>query len=535
MAEITSPITHKDVGKYRVLLELGQGGTAHVHLAAARGPGGFNKLVVLKSLKRSIASDPEVRRMFLNEARLSARLNHPNVVEINEVTEHEGLPVIVMQYLEGRPLSDVIVRLGPAFSRAAHLKILCDAMAGLHYAHQLRDYDGARMNVIHRDMTPQNVFVTFDGQVKILDFGIAKLAGASQETQQGVIKGKLRYMPQEQIDGDDVDHRVDVYACGVMLWEAATGERLWRGCSDVTIMNRVINGEQPQPSTICPDIEPELEAIVVKAMAYERVDRYATVAELAAAVEGYLGKQAAVSSRDLAALMCEWFAEFRAETQQQIESQLSSDTSLTWDRNAPLSFPPSGHTQISVGILDSTGSADHTQRVVPGSTRLSRAMLALIGSALVVLGVAVWLAWPKPTPHSQVTAPSSVELRLTAFPAEAQLRWDERLLPSNPYTLRLPLDRRSHELVVTATGFREARRTLQLERDGDVVVSLERVAPLTVPQPSAQAPSGSTPTRKRAGPAAAATAAPAAPATDCNPPYFIDARGIKRYRPGCLL
>jgi len=148
-----------------------------VYLAVARGPSGFNKLVVLKALKKNLANDPEFRNMFLNEARLAARLNHPNIVQTNEVAEDEGVPVIVMEYLEGQPLSNLLIRgrNGP-LSLAAHLRIITDSLAGLHYAHEVNDFDGTPLGVVHRDMTPHNVFVTFEGQVKVLDFGIAKLA-----------------------------------------------------------------------------------------------------------------------------------------------------------------------------------------------------------------------------------------------------------------------------------------------------------------------------------------------------------------------
>src|SRR6266496_1714779 len=241
-------------GKYRVLVELGQGGTANVYLAVAHGPNWFNKLVVLKALKRNLGNDPEFRAMFLNEARLAARLNHPNIVQTNEVAEYQGLPMIVMEYLQGQPLSNLLVRgRGRGLSLAMHLRIVAEALQGLHCAHELSDFDGTPLGVVHRDMTPHNIFVTFDGQVKVLDFGIAKLGASLVETQAGIIKGKLRYMPPEQISGDPVDRRADLYAVGVMLWEAAAGERLWKGQADAAIMNKVLNAEIPSPRSVNAD------------------------------------------------------------------------------------------------------------------------------------------------------------------------------------------------------------------------------------------------------------------------------------------
>ncbi len=303
--------------KYRVLMELGEGGTAHVFLAVARGPSGFNKLVVLKALKRTLAGDKDFRRMFMNEARLSARLNHPNIVQVNEVIEQEGLPVIVMQYLEGRPLLDIISRASDRLTLAMHLQIICDSLSGLHYSHELCDYDGTPLQVVHRDMTPHNVFVTFDGQVKLLDFGIAKLSGSVAETQDGVLKGKLRYMPPEQIMGEAVDRRTDIYAVGVMLWEAVTGVKMWRAMSEATIMNRVLEGQIPPASTERPDIDPELERIVMKALDTEASRRFATAIELQSEIEGYMAShKLAASPREIGTFVSELFTDFRTGSQE---------------------------------------------------------------------------------------------------------------------------------------------------------------------------------------------------------------------------
>jgi serine/threonine protein kinase len=253
---------HGSHGKYRVIAELGQGGTANVYLAVAHGPSGFNKLVVLKLLKAELAVEPEFRRMFLNEARLAARLNHPNVVQTNEVFEEDGRPIIVMEYLEGAALSRLVSRSreqGQPIPMAMHLRIICDVLSGLHYSHELRDYDGTPLGVVHRDMTPQNVFVSFDGKVTLLDFGIAKLTGAIAETQTGVLKGKLRYMPAEQIMGETVDRRTDIFAVGVMLWEAVTREKMWRGLADATVMHNIVNGAIPTPRSVRPDVPQRLE------------------------------------------------------------------------------------------------------------------------------------------------------------------------------------------------------------------------------------------------------------------------------------
>ncbi len=216
-------------GRFRVIAEVGEGGMAKVYLAVARGFSGFNKLVVLKSLRSNLASDRACVDMFLHEARLAARLNHPNVVQTYEVIEEDGRPVMVMEYLEGQPLSQIAVRAqaDKRFTLSMRLHVLCDVLAGLHYAHELRDFDGTALDLVHRDVSPQNIFVTFEGQVKLLDFGIAKVVhtSAPAETDAGVLKGKVLYMAPEQIAGEALDRRADIFAVGVMLWEALAGER----------------------------------------------------------------------------------------------------------------------------------------------------------------------------------------------------------------------------------------------------------------------------------------------------------------------
>ncbi|MEM9696613.1 MAG: serine/threonine-protein kinase, partial [Myxococcota bacterium] len=234
-------------GKYRPVAELGQGGMADVILALSQGPIGFNKLVVIKRLRSHLADDPEFVGMLIDEARLAARLNHPNIVHTNEVGEIDGTFFIAMEYLEGQPLHRIKRRAkrheSLDISLAMELQILADVLAGLHYAHELTDYDGTALQVVHRDVTPSNIFLTYDGVSKVLDFGIAKASGRTTETKTGVVKGKMTYMPPEQALGLEIDRRADIYSVGVMLWEAATGRRMWKGVDDVVILGKLIKGD----------------------------------------------------------------------------------------------------------------------------------------------------------------------------------------------------------------------------------------------------------------------------------------------------
>src|ERR1700760_1905309 len=189
------------LGKYQLIAEIARGGMGIVYLAMVQGPGGFHKLVVVKELNPSVVEEPAFLTMFLDEARLAARLSHPNIVQTNEVG-HEGQRYFMaMEYLDGRGLDHVRRRsrtAGFGLTLHMHLRVICDVLAGMDYAHELADFDGTPLHIVHRDASPQNVFLTFDGQVKLLDFGIAKAADSMHETITGVVKGKVSYMSPEQ-------------------------------------------------------------------------------------------------------------------------------------------------------------------------------------------------------------------------------------------------------------------------------------------------------------------------------------------------
>src|SRR5258706_9476544 len=220
-----------------------------------------------------------------------------------------------MEYLEGVPLSLLVPRArdrGVPLSLQMHLRIICEALTGLHYCHELKDYNGTPLGVVHRDMTPQNIFISFDGRICLLDFGIAKLSGSVAETQTGVIKGKLRYMPPEQLLCEPVDRRTDLFAVGVMLWEAAAGSKMWSGKPDAIIMNSVINGIVPSLRETKPDVPDQLERICMKALASKPENRYATAAELQTELEDFLAGQS-ISNRTIGQFANTLFTEARAK------------------------------------------------------------------------------------------------------------------------------------------------------------------------------------------------------------------------------
>ncbi len=314
------------LGKFKLIAELGRGGMSEVYLAVVAGPAGFNKLVVIKLIKAELAEDPDFINMFLEEARLSARLSHPNIVQTNEVGEVGGRYYIAMEYLEGQPYSRILHRLGRdrGLPLGMSLRVLSDVLSGLQYAHELADFDGSPLGVVHRDVTPHNVFVTYDGQVKVVDFGIAKAMNSSHETRTGMLKGKVGYMAPEQAKGERVDRRADIFSVGVMLWEAAVGRRLWKGLNEVQILHQLLSGEIPSPRSMRPDISAPLDALIMKSLASDRDKRHGSAQELQGALDELMDSGSERSTlREVGRLLSQTFDEERRKLKAIIEQQVA--------------------------------------------------------------------------------------------------------------------------------------------------------------------------------------------------------------------
>ncbi|MDC0666841.1 serine/threonine protein kinase [Nannocystis radixulma] len=311
--------------KFRRLAAVGHGGMADIYLAAARGVGGALKLLVLKDLRPALVRDPEYRAMFQREARIATLLSHPNVVQTYEVGSEDGRPFIAMEYLEGQPLHRVLRRmyqpppLPPGLPTAMHLRILAELLAGLHYVHELCDYDGRPLGLVHRDVSPHNVLVTYDGQIKLVDFGIARLAGDG-DTEIGTFKGKAAYSSPEQVCGEAVDRRSDLFSVGVMLWEALARQRMWVGLDELTIARKLEDGEVPAlPADAV--ATPALRSLCASALAVDPARRPATAEAFREALELHLGKSAP-SPRAIGAMLADIFAEDRANLRGLVEAQI---------------------------------------------------------------------------------------------------------------------------------------------------------------------------------------------------------------------
>ncbi len=310
--------------KYQILMELGKGGMGQVHLAMSRGPRGFVKLVVLKSLKAELRGDEATSRLFHQEARISARLAHPNLVQTYEIIEEDGAPTMVLEYVEGQTLATILEEPAQNLSRELHLAVLTKVLSGLHAAHELHDFDGIPLSLVHRDISPQNVMLQYDGQVKVLDFGIAKAARSNIATETGILKGKIRYMAPEQLPGDAQDRRVDVFAVGVMMWEALAGARFWGDLDDGKIMRGLLNEQIPRLPHV-ESIPKELVEICYRAIEVNPDRRYATALDFLRDLEGYLQRQGMLCSPEqLGAYLVEHFEADRQYKQQVINAHIEA-------------------------------------------------------------------------------------------------------------------------------------------------------------------------------------------------------------------
>jgi eukaryotic-like serine/threonine-protein kinase len=278
-------------GRYELLRKLATGGMGQVFLARQKGPVGFQKLLVVKRLLPHLSEDEEFIQMFLDEARIAAVLNHPNIAQIYDLGDVDGVLYIAMEYVQGESSSQVSAyarRRKGGLPLGLKCRIIADAAAGLDHAHQARSPSGRRLGLIHRDVSPQNVLVGFNGNVKLIDFGVAKASGKLSQTMVGTIKGKHAYMSPEQARGEELDARSDVFGLGVVFYELLCNQRLFRRDTELATMKAVVAARVPPPSELVPGIPRKLDAVVMKALARKREERFQSAGELQLALEDFL-------------------------------------------------------------------------------------------------------------------------------------------------------------------------------------------------------------------------------------------------------
>jgi serine/threonine protein kinase len=444
-------VSSNQLGKYRLVATLGQGGMGTVHLACASGLGEFRKLIVVKELRQDLPWKDSSLSMFMDEARLAARLDHPNVVQTFEADQDAGRYFLAMEYLDGQPLSALVERMRQhgGVPLPVHIQILSDALAGLHYAHQLTDYDGSQLHVVHRDVSPQNVFVTYHGQVKVVDFGVAKAGNASTFTSPGMFKGKFAYAAPEQALGRPVDARSDVFAIGVMLWEAIAGRRFSPLNPTPTAFRARAAGQEPRTLQAVSDVDPLLAEICDRALEVDAEVRYPSAEALRSELQEYLlVKYGRVDNAQIGELMRGLFERERRAMHRTIERAMGQAGPM---EASSISVVP------EVGDFERTAVADlsslvlvshemdddkirlgyeHSKitplRPIPNEappTRKRNHMPVLIGGAAVVAGTLLLTALLSTSSHSTVTAvplPSAPSAPRNAPPQSAEAAHNEQ-------------------------------------------------------------------------------------------------------------
>jgi eukaryotic-like serine/threonine-protein kinase len=331
-------------GRYELLYPFAQGGMATVWVARVQGKHGFEKLVAVKTILPHLASDDGFRAMFLDEAAIASRIRHPNVADIDDLGEEASTLYMVLEWISGDAWSrlyNAIAQAGHDFPVDALLRIAADACAGLHAAHELRGDDGALLNVVHRDVSPQNILVSTAGVTKVIDFGIAKaLDRMSETTKTGLLKGKASYAAPEQVKNKGLDRRADLWAIGTILYQFLTGELPYQGKNDLATLRELTSGKPPKP--LPREVPPQVASVVMTALAYQPEGRFATALDMQRALEAAI--RTPTTSNDIGALVNTYLADRIEERRRDLQDALAeavqrAGPSPTARRGRLASFP----------------------------------------------------------------------------------------------------------------------------------------------------------------------------------------------------
>ena len=381
-------------GKYQILDRIAFGGMAELYRARIQGDQGFQKLVAVKKMHAHFSVAPEVVAAFIEEAKLAAFLQHPNIVQIYDFGCMDDAYFIVMEYLQGKDLRTLTTALDEkrrplGFENS--LAIAASICSGLEYAHRLTDMTGRSLHIVHRDISPQNIFVTYAGQVKILDFGMAIVTDRDSSTDAGVLKGKVAYMSPEQAQGKVIDHRSDIFAVGIILYELLTGQRLYHG-NNMEILRRAQTGDFLRPEECLPDLTPELSHVFQGLLAVQSEDRFPDCAAALAAIEECLGDLSSRSiERHLADLVSDLFAAEKMAEEAALQGLVVGDA--TFDTSGtPVDSPNHDPTLAEDTTLQSPLPSSGEDSGKPGRRWLRLGLLGL----LVVAAFLMWVRWHIP-------------------------------------------------------------------------------------------------------------------------------------------
>ncbi len=522
-------------GRYYLLERISTGGMAEIFKAKAFGVEGFERLLAVKRILGHIAENEEFIDMFIDEAKIAGQLHHPNIAQIFDLGRVEGSYFIALEYISGQDLKTLFQRnrrleQRPKIPRIIH--VVTKVCEGLAHAHGKKDSSGRDLDIVHRDISPQNVLLSYEGEVKIIDFGIAKARGRTSETEAGVLKGKFSYMSPEQVEGEEVDHRCDLFSLGIVLWEMLTRRRLFRGDSDVRTIQNIQDMKIPPPSTHNPEVNDELDAIVMKSLARPPGERFQTAREFEEALERYMRHDDLFyKSTDLAEDMRAAFSDELKMERRKLEyyrsleleepegsGELSRQSGgdgpdVTWDERdvATGVFEPfddedadeQTQTLTEADIIEEVGEAGESGETTepmesparrpadePEDSSASRSSppLIVVAAVLLVAGVAA-AVWLQPAWLDGITerlsgfsmAPSRAEI---TFKTENEgvdrvsIRVDDEVVyrGSLPHTHRAEAG--STEIVVSREGYESERRTQTLEAGRTYVFNAELGTPV---------------------------------------------------------
>jgi eukaryotic-like serine/threonine-protein kinase len=487
-------------GKYTLIRKLATGGMAELFLAIQKSVAGFEKLLVIKRILPSMNQDRAFIEMLLHEARIAATLSHPNIVQIFDVGQADGQYFIAMEHVHGEDLRSIVRQMKKKgvveFPLEHALAIVLGMCAGLSYAHDKRDLDGTHLGIVHRDISPQNIVVTFTGDVKIVDFGIAKSdTRVGEQTKSGKLKGKVPYMSPEQARGEVVDARSDLFATGTMLFELTTGKRLFKGQSEYETLKLICERDYPRPSEVRPDYSPDLEAIVTRALAKDADQRYQHAREMQADLETFIRRhQIAVSSLALNQFMQSLFEEKLAMQKEALlqGKHLADIIELQHARisNPDLSggFDVDGSGQRALSTLSMPAAARTVTDVSANRATKNNGLLigAVVAGVLVVagaLGGAGYILAKKKNEANNTSVAAATaavakgSLSVTSDPPGASIWINGDLRPEvTPATIKELPTGVALDVKLTIDGFEHAKQKVTL-KDGepsDVKVELKK-------------------------------------------------------------
>jgi eukaryotic-like serine/threonine-protein kinase len=458
------------LGRYELLLPVAAGGMAMVWAARQRGSRGFQKIVAVKTMLPKLTEDPQFEKMFLDEASLASRIQHPNVVEVLDLGEQDGVLFIAMEWLDGVPLNQLMkaAKLATGIPLDVAVHFLTHAAEGLHAAHELKDDKGRSIGLVHRDVSPQNIIVGYDGFTKMVDFGLAKATALGDgATRAGQLKGKISYMAPEQVRGDSLDRRADLFALGVVLYAVTTGKHPFRRESEGATLFAISSPDPaPSPSKFIEGYPEKLEAVLMKAIAKDPNDRYSTALEMARALEETLPEAERVHGGErVGRFVNELLGAQREEQRSQLAEALRRA-----DRNSlsPASATLDGLSVAGTSGVSSLSTVGITQSLSPGKVPFVPSMLRrlrvplAVGSLLIAAGgLALFLtrgSTPVPAPAVAGSAVPVVEeaaprVSLDSLPVQSAAPEDsavevvpsasatERVAPANPRVNPPPVER----------------------------------------------------------------------------------------------